>query len=126
MDNYNYLIPSKEQINFLISKLWLTDSHKNLNKILNKLAPNIYIVAVPFKHIKINNATDKCKLFYTRIHNIKLIKMENSRCHDNCEILFNSRNSNKLYRGYALSQDGLWRFHSWCVDKNGCILETTE
>mgnify|MGYP000406868450 CR=1 FL=1 len=125
-ENYRYEIPDKDKIEFLTSRPWFTNSHKNLNEILNELAPDTHIVAVPFEHIEINNVTNKCELFDTRIHDIKLIKMENSRCHDNCEILFNSCNSNKLYSGYALSQDGLWRFHSWCVDKNNCILETTQ
>ena len=57
---------------------------------------------------------------------VKLIEMQTSGCHDNCEILNLFNDSNKVFTGYALSSDGLWRFHSWCVDENNYIIETTE
>ena len=58
----------------------------------------------------------------------KIRKMAASQCHSNSYYLFNE-NKNKfyLYTGVALSEDGVWRPHSWCVDKDTEeIIETTE
>lgn len=53
--------------------------------------------------------------------------MKTSRCHDN-SFDYSSELSNnaKLYTGLALSNDGVWRPHSWCVNQNGQIIESTE
>lgn len=46
-------------------------------------------------------------------------------CHDNALHLKRAHQIDDVWSGYALSEDGLWRFHSW-----GCqselIVETTE
>src|SRR6266487_4221492 len=50
-----------------------------------------------------------------------------SECHLNALTLY--LNHPGLYTcayGYALSNDGLWRQHSWLVRKDGAIIETTE
>ena len=54
-----------------------------------------------------------------------------SQCHMNSALLWdNNRDKNiKIMTGYALSPDGMWRQHSWCVmdEKNKPkIVETTE
>ena len=60
---------------------------------------------------------------------VTLIEGRPSRCHENSSILWH-KNKNKyvLCTGYALSPDGLWRQHSWCVQlnpKKNRIIETT-
>jgi len=55
------------------------------------------------------------------------IKGEDSRCHSNSAYLWET-NKDKvvLCTGYALSEDGMWRQHSWCIEiKSGIIIETT-
>ncbi|HTM12757.1 MAG TPA: hypothetical protein VL127_07585 [Bryobacteraceae bacterium] len=53
--------------------------------------------------------------------------MERSACHKNIAALWIAKQSRLLAigTGYALSDDGLWRQHSWGIRRNG-ILETTE
>jgi hypothetical protein len=49
-----------------------------------------------------------------------------SRCHWNVAALYTAAKSNiQICYGYGLSPDGLWRQHSWAVDRKG-IVETTE
>ena len=64
--------------------------------------------------------------FY-RGYNSRMMKGEAGRCHANSSRLW-ERNSSKLriVTGYALSRDGAWRQHTWCVDKDDKVIETTE
>jgi len=54
---------------------------------------------------------------------------ETNRCHANASKLwllaFLDDEDCGIGTGYALSGDGLWRQHSWFVDRNGSIVETT-
>ena len=58
-------------------------------------------------------------------------QMENSRCHDNSLELWGEDRrmlswNIHLCTGFALSDDGMWRRHSWCIRKdNRTIIETT-
>jgi hypothetical protein len=60
---------------------------------------------------------------------ITLRAMRPCSCHRNISRLWNrNRNRGGLFgigTGYALSDDGLWRQHSWGVGRRG-IVETTE
>lgn len=52
-----------------------------------------------------------------------------SSCHGNSSLLWAARQDDTvLATGYALSEDGLWRQHSWCVAVAGepAAMETTE
>jgi hypothetical protein len=53
---------------------------------------------------------------------------EPSACHANAAMLFVwTKGEVRIASGYALSDDGLWRQHSWGVDgDDGRIIETTE
>jgi len=55
----------------------------------------------------------------------KLMRGEPSNCHSNSARLWKA-NQNKvsIWTGYALSKDGVWRQHSWCVGDK--LYETTE
>ena len=51
-----------------------------------------------------------------------------SRCHHNAAELWKEKGY-RVCTGYALSDDGMWRQHSWCIDKRPRttkIIETTE
>lgn len=65
---------------------------------------------------------------------VLLFKMENSACHRNAADLWLSGREPgcqsqaagcTLMSGYALSDDNLWRQHSWVVTKEGQLVETT-
>lgn len=60
--------------------------------------------------------------------NAELKKGLPSQCHYNSSCLWDSDRDNLvLMTGYALTDDGMWRQHSWCVYKeSGKIIETTE
>ena len=53
---------------------------------------------------------------------------EPSGCHANAAMIYvRSRGRARMDSGYDLSDDGLWRQHSWGIDsRDGRILETTE
>lgn len=55
--------------------------------------------------------------------------METSQCHRNSyNIYLDNPDDNILATGYALSDNGMWRQHSWVVKKgkkNNEIIETT-
>jgi len=52
--------------------------------------------------------------------------MEDSNCHVNTAILF-KRGAGSIASGFALSEDGLWREHSWIVEgvERQGVIETT-
>lgn len=54
-------------------------------------------------------------------------EMARSNCHKNVALLWQQRSGDliALATGYALSDDGLWRQHSWGMRSNA-IFETTE
>ena len=54
----------------------------------------------------------------------KLKIMRPISCHSNVAELYADKGY-KIATGYALSNDGLWRQHSWCID-NKSIIETTK
>ena len=58
---------------------------------------------------------------------ITLKLMKSSSCHQNVAAVWTKRKFGivGIATGYALSEDGLWRQHSWGVLREG-VLETTE
>jgi hypothetical protein len=58
---------------------------------------------------------------------IKLHVMDRSSCHQNIAALWRNREHGivAIATGYALSEDGLWRQHSWGILRDG-LLETTK
>jgi hypothetical protein len=66
------------------------------------------------------------KIFSNR--DVKIVAGEPSRCHDNAFALWESKPKRYMVvTGYGLSKHGIWRPHSWCIDrKTGKIIETTE
>jgi len=57
----------------------------------------------------------------------KLKMMKSSSCHQNVACVWTKRRFGivGIATGYALSEDGLWRQHSWGILRDG-VLETTE
>jgi hypothetical protein len=60
---------------------------------------------------------------------IDMLKGTPSRCHENSSLCWYANIDRVvLCTGYALSEDGMWREHSWCVDirpRKNRIIETT-
>lgn len=55
----------------------------------------------------------------------QLVPGRRGHCHQNAERLVKTQKGLLLGTGLALSADGCWRVHSWCVDAAGRIIETT-
>ena len=50
-----------------------------------------------------------------------------SQCHSNCaHIWFHYQDDCKIAVGWGLSDDGLWRQHTWIITHDDRLLETTE
>jgi hypothetical protein len=58
-------------------------------------------------------------------NDLRFHKMDNSACHSNVALLWN-RKGYAICTGWALSDDNIWRQHSWCLDRRATIVETTE
>jgi hypothetical protein len=60
---------------------------------------------------------------------VKLRKMDGNRCHHNVASLWEQRKKRSRLKaiatGYVLNEDGIWRWHSWCLAATH-IQETTE
>jgi hypothetical protein len=54
-----------------------------------------------------------------------LHRMAVNRCHFNAAKLFLTNQADKVVSGFALSE-GLWRSHTWVLNSQGRIIETTE
>ncbi len=116
--------PSSEDKEWLISKPYWSKHHTEINQYLQQHVPNTHVVAMPdgFKYYE--NFIQKSDFYYPT--NVKFIKMKQSNCHDNCEELLQENKIKFCVFGYALSEDGLFRVHSWGLDNYETIIETTE
>jgi hypothetical protein len=53
------------------------------------------------------------------------VTMYRNRCHENCDNLLAEDEIDKYFSGFTLSDDRLWRYHSWTVSFEDKIMETT-
>ena len=84
-----------------------------------------WAVVLPFKEIDLEEILERGKI----LHGKSTLKMgEPCRCHSNSANLWHeSKGKYRICTGYALSLDGAWRQHTWCIEKkNNRIIETTE
>jgi hypothetical protein len=56
----------------------------------------------------------------------RLVPGPPSMCHQNAVSLWRDGAAAAIGTGYALSDDGLWRGHSWGFGSDGTLVETTE
>jgi hypothetical protein len=54
------------------------------------------------------------------------IRGEVGECHDNVCKLLQEKKIDRWIIGFALSDDARWRHHSWGLQKDGTLVETTE
>jgi hypothetical protein len=63
---------------------------------------------------------------FSRGYNARMMVGEPIRCHANSAALWDAnRNKLRLVTGYGLTRDGMWRQHSWCIDQDDRVVETT-
>jgi hypothetical protein len=127
--------PTEEEINSL-KKLNISDEdkqHFETNKFLNEILLSyggkralLYGVEIDLEDI-----IERGQLWLG--DHSKSVRGYNCQCHHNSASLWDKHKDNpkkniKVATGYALSDDGLWRQHSWCVlvrAKKNLILEST-
>jgi hypothetical protein len=56
---------------------------------------------------------------------LRVLAGDENACHANAAVLWIDGAVAAIGTGYALSDDDLWRQHSWAVDADGTIVETT-
>ena len=57
----------------------------------------------------------------------ELRRMASRSCHSNAaDLWWNTEGRIRIVTGWALSKDGIWRQHSWGLDPEGKVIETTE
>lgn len=129
-------------VTFLVTRPWWKDHHARLQTCLGLLVSGSHVVAPNYDDDEIvienmfkNGAT--ITIIDQDTKNYKLLEMESSSCHDNAILLLAAGKVDQVKSGFALSKDGRWRFHSWCVKdcvkdsvkdsvKDKKIIETTE
>lgn len=112
------------RIKFLTTRNWWSNEYTEFQKYISKMFPGTHVVGA----MELSGITTIPKFDSIHIPNglTKLTKMQDSKCHDNCVDLYLLNKTNRIFTGYALSDDGLWRFHSWIIDKDDIIIETTK
>ncbi|MDG4807658.1 hypothetical protein O7634_12940 [Micromonospora sp. WMMD1120] len=57
---------------------------------------------------------------------VRYVRGEANECHRNVAVGWIDGAIESIGTGYALSDDELWRQHSWGVDQDGVVVETTD
>ena len=122
------LVPLEaERIKWLESRSCWSDIHSKFQKYLSNLVPTTHLVArdgADNDMQQILSGKGQFRIAYD--NDIIMNVMETSQCHENSRKLLKKGKIKYLHTGYALSDDSLWREHSWCVDFDNNIVETTE
>lgn len=120
--------PSKERRKLLNEK-GFTRNYPHKNKNLEKLKQKLLKIAGWAVILPETNQPD-IEEYFTRgkkSHGKSKLKLGlPSQCHHNSSLLWiKSKEKIKICTGFALSDDGVWRVHSWGLENN-TIIETTE
>lgn len=116
-------IPTHDDKKWLTERPWWKNSHVEINQYLQQYFPQTHVVAMPDSESYYINFIKQSKFYIP--DNVEFIKMKQSNCHENCAQLLKQNKIESCVFGYALSDDGLFRSHSWGL-KDGQIVETTE
>jgi len=103
---------------------WTRDSiHSQYDDLKNRLLDVAGQAVCLHKEPDILDIMRRGKFF--RGYNATMMKGAPCKCHSNSAALWNqNRNVTHIATGYALTRDGMWRQHSWCMYGAG-VVETT-
>jgi hypothetical protein len=136
--NPGWLIDSKDRVTFLRERghiFWEDiNNTKNLNSINEQLAHKLLtedgVVVLFFPEMEeVENFQQKMLNRGELKDNSNLKNFDGmpSMCHANSAALWEvGKGKFSIVTGFGLSTDGIWRRHTWCVDINNDIVETTE
>lgn len=112
---------------FLCSRPWWTTEHSKLQKYISSFVEGSHIVANHSDEKEVKNILKGGGMLTVPDEDEVLMNMmRKSDCHNNALELLAKGKITECHSGFSLSNDGLWRHHSWGVDKNNRIVETTE
>lgn len=104
-------------------KRWKSGEYDELIPLRKKLLSISGREMVPFKEPDLQKMINDGKKIQP--HNIIFKKGRSSQCHENSALLYNNNRSiTEIGTGWALSDDGLWRQHSWAM-RGSELVETT-
>lgn len=117
---------SEDLINFLQKRPWYQPIHTQFQKFLDENVPGSCVVAM--NDDESAEALTKINEIFSPVigNKIVMVEMVPSQCHNNCAFLHHKYPRFKLYYGWVLSDCGRWRNHSWLINQDGNIIETTE
>lgn len=98
-------------------------SHPELTPLRDKLLEIDGLEVVPRPESDLTKLLERGRLYDL---DVELRLMRRSGCHVNTALLWmDNMEENKICVGWGLSDDGLWRQHTWIINKE-IIIETTE
>lgn len=130
---------NKSDYDYFKSKSCWTSNHDLVNDLLMSIVPGTQLVPNHDDEpeiiglLRFNENIEDIDLASMEIPNITisddtnsiLCKMKPNCCHANSLNLVEQNYAAKMYTGFALCNDGYWWFHSWAIDFNSRIIETT-
>lgn len=96
-------------------------SRPELLPLRDKLLEISGLEIVPIPESDLSKLLERGRLFD---FDVELRPMRRSNCHENAAKLWMDNGENKICVGWGLSNDGLWRQHTWIIN-NETIIETT-
>lgn len=123
-----HVIPvSHKRAKWLRKRPWWKQCHTKLQDEMNKFIPGTHICA--------SMGEDDYSVIKKILRGISVLNigrkvlmriMQPSACFYNTQVLLNKGKIKEIHKGFALSLDGVWRFHAWGIGFNNVIVETTE
>lgn len=107
---------------FTANSVYDKGQHEDLKIRLLDIGGEAVIIRPPDKHNE--DTMNRGEVFIKP--KIKIILGDENECHRNsAKIWFEHTLKRQLWSGYALTEDGLWRQHTWVKD-GSTVIETTE
>ena len=119
----------------LNQSVWIAELHKGIKPAdPNNIEIATKLLAIDGKEVVILTG-EQSWMNLTLVNNATLMTAEKLRiqkgnpsdCHNNCSKIWSKdRDKFSIVSGFALTADDqMWRAHTWLLDKNGVIVETT-
>lgn len=118
-------IPLSDSIN-LTTFTDLPKKYKKHEVVSNNFLSLLHKIAPKTKSLEHTDFLDATQWFGINNSAVAHYPMRPVQCHNNCELLLFQQQAEEMYTGLALSEDGIWRPHSWCKSSKGHLIETTE
>lgn len=113
-----------ERVKFLKAKSKALPKYaKPLEKYLLSLAGYFALISTEESPLEIKQILTRGEVFEGEAK--RRVGGRSSDCHANCCKFFTKNIQNTIVTGYALSDDGIWRQHSWLINPSGQLIETT-